>query len=177
MGKHGATEKRLRGGEVRLMDYYEASGEGLPHYVNVLSDKQRDHRYVCGEHWAPHDIQVRELGTGKSRREIAASLGINFQIVRRHELADGINAVRLLLPRRWFDANMCARGIEALRQYRKQLNPRLQEFTGTPARDGSSHAADAFRGLAVRHQTPEAPKPPEDQCSYRFPSECGWMDS
>ena len=44
-----------RGGKVRLVDYYEANGEGLPHYAQVLRDK----RYVYGEPWAPHDIEVR----------------------------------------------------------------------------------------------------------------------
>ena len=29
----------LRSGEVRLIDYYENSGEGIPHYVGVLKDK------------------------------------------------------------------------------------------------------------------------------------------
>ena len=60
----------LRPGEVRLIDYYENSGEGLPFYAGVLKDKG----YVYGEHWAPHDIRVRELGTGKraaSRRRRA----------------------------------------------------------------------------------------------------------
>ena len=64
----------LRSGEVRLIDYYEASGEGLLHYVSVL----RDRRYVYGTHHAPHDITVRELGTGKSRLETAKSLGLTF---------------------------------------------------------------------------------------------------
>jgi phage terminase large subunit len=115
--------------------------------------------------------------TSTKKRQRSASLGIPFEIVRRHELADGINAARLLLPRCWFDATKCGRGIEALRQYRKQLNPRLQEFTGTPVHDWSSHAADAFRGLAVRHQTPEEPKPPADEWSYRSPSPLGWMST
>ena len=60
------------GNRVRYMiDYYEHSGEGIPHYVGVLKEKH----YIYGEHWAPHDIQVRELGTGKSRLETAATTG------------------------------------------------------------------------------------------------------
>jgi hypothetical protein len=166
-----------RSGDIRLIDYYEASGEGLSHYVNMLHEKRSARKYVYGQHWAPHDIQVRELGTGKTRRETAASLGIKFEIVPRHELADGMNAVRLTLPKCWFDEAKCARGLEALRQYRKQLNPRLQEFTGTPVHDWSSHAADAFRGLAVRHKTPETPRPHdyEYQYSYRMPHPLDWM--
>ena len=62
------------GSELRIIDYYEESGEGLPHYAKVLDEKG----YKYGEHWAPHDIQVRELGSGKSRIETAKMLGIDL---------------------------------------------------------------------------------------------------
>ncbi len=140
----------LRSGEVRLIDYYEASGEGLQHYARVLKDRG----YVYGTHWAPHDIAVREFSSGKSRRDIAATLGIPFQIVPQLPLDDGVNAVRLLLPRCWFDDQKCEAGLEGLTHYRKTYNERLQEFMGTPVHDWSSHGADAFRGLAVRQKPP-----------------------
>ena len=61
-------------------------------------------RYVYGKHWAPHDIAVRELGTGKSRLEVAASYGLKFQVTPRltgghNEVEDGIHAARLLLAK------------------------------------------------------------------------------
>ena len=152
----------LRSGEVRLIDYYENSGEGLPHYAGVLKEKD----YVYGEHWAPHDIQVRELGTGKSRLETARSHGIAFRIVRDIGVADGIDAARLLLPRCWFDEEKCRAGLEALTFYRKGYNERLQMFTDTPLHDWASHGADAFRGLAVRHKVPP-PRQSVPQPAYR----------
>ena len=142
-----------RTGQVRLIDYYEASGAGLPHYAQVLRDKG----YVYGQHWAPHDIQVRELGSGRSRIETARTLGIAFTITPNIPVEDGIHAVRMLLPRCVFDEPHTAPGLEALRHYHKRFNTRLQEFSGTPVHDWASHPADAFRGLAVRHKTP-APK-------------------
>ncbi|HZW06308.1 MAG TPA: hypothetical protein VFF65_04220 [Phycisphaerales bacterium] len=140
----------LRGGEVRLIDYYEASGEGLPHYAGVLQQKG----YVYGQHWAPHDIAVKELGSGRTRIETAASLGIKFTICPNLSVDDGIHAVRMLFPRLWFDEKRTAVGVNALRHYRKRFNATLQEFTGTPLHDFASHGADAMRYLAVRHQTP-----------------------
>jgi hypothetical protein len=65
----------LRSGEIRLVDYYEGSGEGFSHYVRTLREKP----YVYGKHYPPHDIAVRELGTGKSRKEVAATLGLRFE--------------------------------------------------------------------------------------------------
>ncbi len=153
----------LRSGEIRLIDYYENSGEGFPHYAQVLEEKARQHGYVYGSHWAPHDIKVRELGTGKSRLEVAKSLGIAFQEVQSIPFADGIDAVRNVLNRCWFDETKCARGLECLRNYRKVYNDKLQTFTGVPVHNTYSHGSDAFRGLAVRYQTPKKKAEEEKQ--------------
>lgn len=136
---------QVHGAQVRVVDYYEASGEGLAHYANVLTAKG----YSYGGHFAPHDIEVRELGSGMSRLEIAASLGIAFRIAPQLPVADGINAVRMLLGRCWFDATKCGPGVSALDSYRKDYNSRLGEFKATPVHDWASHGADAFRYLAV----------------------------
>jgi phage terminase large subunit len=141
----------LRSGEIRVVDYYEATGEGLPHYVAMLTEKG----YVYGKHHAPHDIKVRELGSGKSRMEVAAALGLKFQEPQEAlPIADGIQSVRLLLAQCWFDEERTALGIECLRQYRKAFNTRLDEFTGTPVHNWASHGADAFRTLAQRYKRP-----------------------
>lgn len=146
-----------RGGEVRLIDYHEASGEGFPYYVQVLRGKG----YTYGQHWAPHDIQVRELSSGRSRLEVAAQQGIRFEVTPRlqsteaGEVEEGIHAARMLFPRCWFDAVKCRAGLEALMHYRRDYNERLGEFKATPVHDNASHGSDAFRGLAVRHQIPK----------------------
>jgi hypothetical protein len=141
----------LRSGEVRVIDYYEASGEGLPHYAQVLTQKG----YTYGQHWAPHDIQVRELGSGRSRLETAASLGIKFQTCPNIPLEDGIHAARMLLPRCYFDERKCEKGLEALQHYRRDYNTRLNEFKPTPVHDWAEHGSSAFRYLAVRQQSPK----------------------
>ena len=163
----------LRGGDVRLIDYYEASGEGLPHYAAVLQAK----RYVYGSHYAPHDIGVVELGTGRSRLATAAALGIKFDIVPSMSVEDGIHAVRMLFPRCWFDAARTAAGVEALRHYRRDYNQRLNEFKATPVHDWASHGADAMRYLAVSLQRPKD-APATEGPKYAAPmmtGGTGWM--
>ena len=49
--------------------------------------------------------------------------------------------------------------LEALRHYRRDSNTRLNEFKATPTHDWAEHGAFAFRYLAVRHKTPEEPRP------------------
>lgn len=144
----------LKTGEVRLVDYYEAQGEGFPHYAQLLQSKG----YTYGQHWAPHDIQVRELASGRSRLETAASLGIKFQIAPNVGLEDGIHAARLFLGKCWFDQDKCKAGLEALGHYRRDYNSRINEFKATPVHDWASHGADAFRYLAVRHKQPAPPR-------------------
>jgi hypothetical protein len=139
-------------GEVRLIDYYEAQGEGLSHYAQVLQRKP----YTYGTHWAPHDIAVKELGSGRSRWETAANMGLHFAMVPNVPLEDGIHAARMLFPRCWFDAEKTAQGIETLLHYRRDYNTRIQEYIARPVHDWASHGADAFRYLAVHQRTPRA---------------------
>jgi len=136
------------GREIRIIDYYEAQGEGLPHYATVLDKKGYNYK----SHNAPHDIQVRELGSGKSRVETARKLGITFQVVPNIPLHDGIQAGRLLLPRLVINEKKCRLLIEALQNYRWDYNEKLAQFKSRPLHDWSSHAADAFRYLAVGHK-------------------------
>jgi phage terminase large subunit len=141
----------LRSGEVRIIDYYEAEGEAFPHFVKVLSEKP----YVYGKHYPPHDATVKELGSGKSRVEVARGLGLKFEWPDPNPgVLSGIDAARLLLAKCWFDKIKTARLIECLRQYRKSFNARLDAFTGVPGHNWASHGADAFRNLAVRHRIP-----------------------
>ncbi len=140
----------LKSGEVRLVDYYESSGVGLPHYAQILKEKG----YNYGTHWAPHDIQVKEFATGRSRIEAAASLGIRFQVAPNVPIEEGIHAARMLFPRCWFDEVKTSKGREMLQHYRRDYNTRINEFKAQPVHDFSSHCADAFRYLAVSQAVP-----------------------
>jgi hypothetical protein len=134
------------GREIRIIDYYEASGVDLGHYVREISSKP----YVYAGHIVPHDAQARELGTGKSRLEVLANLGLkHITLAPLHRIEDGINAVRMLLPRCWFDAAKCARGLDALKLYRAEYDDKLQALRPHPVHDWTSHAADSFRYLAM----------------------------
>ena len=154
------------GREIRIIDYYEATGEGLPHYASVLEAK----KYNYKSHHAPHDISVRELGTGKSRIETAQSLGIRFQVVPNIPIHDGIQAARLLFSRCVIDENKCRPLIEALQNYVWDYNEKLGEFKSRPLHNWASHASDCFRYLAVGHKDI-----PKRDTQRRRPVAGGWM--
>ena len=134
-----------RSGAVRVIDHYEANGEALSHYVNVLGNKP----YTYGKHYVPHDAQVRELGSGKSRIEMLGALGLRCELAPNIKLEDGINAARLFMRKCYFDEKRCAAGLDALQNYRWAYNTALDEHKSTPVHDWASHSADAFRYLAV----------------------------
>lgn len=137
---------QLVGREVRFIEYLEDSGAGLDHYANEL----RRRPYVYDAHILPHDVEVRELGTGRSRKETLHSLGLGRIIVAPAlSVADGINSVRQILPRSFFDERLCEKGLKALTAYRREYDPKTKAFSLRPLHDWSSHGADALRTGAV----------------------------
>jgi hypothetical protein len=132
------------GKEIRLLDCVENHGQALDWYVNWL----RDNKYEGFTHILPHDVQVRELGTGKSRKEVLEEAGLSITVAPRLSVADGIQAVRRLLPRCWFHPRT-KQGLDALRNYRREHDEKRAIFYEKPLHDWSSHFADGFRYLAI----------------------------
>jgi hypothetical protein len=163
------------GFEIRLIDYYETSGVGLDHYAKVLREKP----YVYKDHTWPHDGGHGDLSTGKTRQQTFASLGYHVRVMQRDKnIMDGINAVRLLLPRCYFDAGKCHQGIEALRQYRCEYDQDKKSFVNRPRHDWASHGADAFRTLArAVSEVSSDVKKQRDRWnrSTDYSSDTGWM--
>lgn len=138
-------------GQVKLIDYYEATGEALPHYAKVLREKG----YHYGTHTGPWDISVTEPGSGKTFKEMAQSLGLHFQVCPKVSVDDGIGTAKAMLTSCWFDEAKTRPGLEALSHYRRRYNTSLNELSSEPVHDWSSHGADAFRYLAVRWRAPK----------------------
>jgi phage terminase large subunit len=154
--------------ELHVIDYYENHGQGLPHYAAELSARG----YSYGIDYLPHDGAARELGSGRSLQEtLRHLLKRHPRILPAQNVMDGINAARVTLGSCWFDAERCAPGLEALRQYRADYDEKLKTFRDRPKHDWSSHGADAFRYLAMawRSLAPERPKPkPVDSYERAF---------
>ncbi len=88
--------------------------------------------YIYSRHIALHDIEARELGSGKSRKEQGEALGLYFTVAPKPPVHHGIDAVHNLIPRCWFDQDNCRHGIEALQQYRAEYDDRLRTFRSAP---------------------------------------------
>ncbi len=134
------------GRENRFIDFYRNSGEGLGHYAQEL----RSRGYAYGDHYLPHDVELRELSTNRTRRAFLEELGVRpiRAVPRIRDLREGIQMVRGVLPSCWFDEAKCAAGIADLRQYRKSWDDRRAVWKDAPQHDAASHGADAFRTFA-----------------------------
>lgn len=133
------------GREARLIDCDAFQQTGMP----VMAKKVLSKPYQYSQHIAPHDIAVLELGTGKTRLDTAAALGIVFDKAGRVSLEDGINATRQLIPRMVIDRENCSDSIEALRQYRTEYDDKLQIFKDKPKKDWTTDYCDSIRYYAV----------------------------
>ena len=133
------------GGAINIIDYYENRNQAFPHYAQILKEKD----YVYENAHAPHDIEVTEFTSGKSRREVASQMGIDFRVSPKTTIEDGIHACKMLLPRTWIDVDNCKKLIDALRHYHRKYNDKERTYKIKPVHDWSSHAADALRTLAT----------------------------
>jgi phage terminase large subunit len=130
---------------IHIIDSYENNNQALPHYIQYIKDKP----YFYETHYAPHDLEQHDFGTGKTRREVAYQLGVNFRIAPRLPLEDGIHAVKMILPRCRIDSDKCKKLLIALRHYHRKYNDKDRVYKIKPVHDFSSHFCDAIRCLAT----------------------------
>ena len=136
----------------RVIDYDEFEGESIGDAINRMRAKG----YTFGEHYAPHDIQVRELGTGVTRQETAQSLGVYYNTVAKLGIQEGIDALRMRFVTLWFDAEKCKVLVQRLKRYHKEFDEKRGIYKNKPAHDENSHGADMMRYWAVQpHHEPD----------------------
>ena len=136
-------------GEIRVIDFHAVSGADIYDIAETVT--QKPYRYA--KHYLPHDARAKSLQTGKSIIEqLATHLDVaKLAVVPDIGVQSGIQAVRMVLPKVWFDAEKCREGIEALRQYQREYDEDKKAYRQSPRHDWTSHPSDAFRMLAVSY--------------------------
>lgn len=135
---------------VRIIDFLEGSDQPLAFYIKAVREKAAKGNWIYGKHFGPHDIMQRDLSTGNTLYKTANDLGLRWTLVpKTNDLMDGIEAVRQLLPRCRFNSKTTDKGVVHLNGYRKQWDEKNKVYRNAPVHDKHSHAADAFRTLAM----------------------------
>ena len=145
--------------EIKMLRYFEGDHQAIDYYLLEM----QKWGYVFGTCFLPWDGGTRSLGTGKSIEELMRAKGFTVRVNRQLSVADGINAVRTIFPQLYFDANLCADGLQYLRRYQWGPATALGVPRSQPLHDDASHPADALRTLAVGIKEPKGPAPKPQQ--------------
>lgn len=132
------------GFEYRIIDFYENRQQPINHYVQVLQNRG----YTYDIDWLPHDARSKQQTIGRSIEDLLKASGRKVQILERDSIEHGINAARTIFNKCFFDKTKCADGLQALRHYRYDVKED-GKWSNRPLHDENSHAADAFRYLAM----------------------------
>lgn len=163
------------GFEYRVIDFIQDRQKTINNFLQLLQSKG----YVYGTDWLPHDAQSTTLvAAGRSIESLLKAAGRKIRIIPRLPVEHGINAARTIFPNCWFDAEKCADGLQALRHYRYEIDPDNGTFKKQPLHDHNSHAADAFRYLALSLQEPKrvsAVRPRIKTIEMPSNNSLGWM--
>lgn len=128
------------------IEYYQESDQNLGNHIQYV--QSRPYRY--GTHFAPHDINVRDLTSGISRISWAEKEhGFIFEPVKRVVVNEAIPIVQRYMQDCYFDRTKCALGLRALKNYSQKFNETTNQYLDEPNHDQWSHGADAFRYGAI----------------------------
>jgi phage terminase large subunit len=135
--------------EIRIVHYIEGTQRTLADYSSELKALRLDDQPInWGHHYLPHDGFAKRHQTGKMDADVLTGLSWSVQRIPSMDVESGINRARDIFSRVYFNKPRTERLIESLKRYRRQVSQTTNE-PGAPLHDQYSHAADAFRYLAI----------------------------
>jgi hypothetical protein len=161
---------QVYGGYIYLIDEYHSTSEGVEHYLSVL--ETLGYAQSIKRHYFPHDISVKEWGSGRTRIETLNSLGVhNIDVLGKLSFADSISAARSLLIGNLIVSRKCRNTITAIQNYRKKKDEKLGVYLPTDVHDIHSNYMAAFRygaqGLSTHMVKSTKPKTQQRKSSSR----------
>ena len=156
------------GSQLLILDHLAASGVGLEWWRDTIFQREKDRGWIHGSDYVPHDAKIREWGSGRTRVETMAGMGLKPLLVPLASVDDGINAVRRTLPLCLFHPRCEDGGISALEQYRREWDDEKKCYKPTAVHDWTSHPSDAFRYLSLAWRPAPLRKPV-------VPKQTGWV--
>ena len=134
----------------RFINYMEKENKPLSWWFKQLAELP----YKYADHFAPHDIEVRDVVTLETRRErCIQKYDFAFTATPKLSLKEGINEVQEWFAKCWFDKHACKRGLDALKSYKREYDEERRSYSDTPVHDWASNGADAFRTGAIVRET------------------------
>ena len=134
------------GDEIRLIDSWQGEGsDGIPQAKKMLDDRD----YIYGKHFAPHDVNKTESGTGKTIFDSAKALDLLFEEVPMVRVKHRLDKALMMFPRLWVNEPLCEVPLTAWRQYRKNWNEKRLDWDDEPYKDWTNHFSDMISYAAM----------------------------
>jgi len=148
---------QFSGQSIKVLDYYEASGQPLGAHLEWLRSKGYGNALCV----LPHDGAKADAITAVRFEDHIRAAGFQVQTVANQGKGAAmkrIEAARRLFPRIWFDERRTEGGRLALGWYHERKDEARGVGLG-PEHDWASHAADAFGLLCVAYEEPQVSRP------------------
>lgn len=143
------------GFEYRALRFYQNNQHALNHYIKYMQNLP----YKYGTIWLPHDgknkLLHHPLSIQGQLKEAFPSLAV--RVLPNSSVELGINAVRTMFGNLWFDRELTADGLHALRHYQYEVDEATKTFSKNPMHNWASHGADALRTWAMSYKEPKKP--------------------
>ena len=130
-----------------VIDYEELKdNEGLHDGIKLLKSKP----YIYAQHYAPHDMAVKDFSAQKSRLEIAQDFGVEYEVLPQSSVHEGIDIAKFRFQSLWFEDNEnVGNFIKRISRYHKEWDDKRGIWKTAPAHDENSHGADCLRYWAI----------------------------
>ncbi|REK56688.1 MAG: hypothetical protein DWQ49_09970 [Bacteroidetes bacterium] len=139
-------QKSFEGDAINIIDFESQNNIPFVDWISRINQKP----YNYGMHYMPHDFKKRDWKDGKSAHNVAMEFGFDYEEVPNISINEGIDAVKMFLPRlRFNNSPEVMQGFDALTNYRREYNQKLQVFMNRPLHDWASHPSDAMRYMAI----------------------------
>lgn len=163
---------QIVGFEFRVIDFMQDRHKTIGHFLHAMQSRG----YVYDTDWLPHDGASEQLAAdGRSIEAQMKAAGRKVRIVPGLSKVIGINAARTIFPNCWFDSEKTADGMQALRRYCYEIDDKTGQYSRQPLHDENSHAADAFRYMAVAFKEPKDPTKVRKIAATYQAQPGGWM--
>lgn len=137
------------GSKILIINTYKNNRESIADCVKMLHEYKEANGYIYGQHFVPFDADNHDQGTGSTRVEIAAKLGVTFQALKKFRFMEGINLVYVTFSRIWIDEDKCADFIDSIRMYSRKWDKVNNIWLDAEKKDDTNHDADALRYLCL----------------------------
>jgi hypothetical protein len=163
---------------IHVLGFHSSNGHDVAFYLDYIWTYLRERGAKLGMLYLPHDAKAKTLasmgksvqeqfaeGVEKDGRKIPGLGWDHVDIVANLSVQDGIQAVRTMFPRVYFDTSCDTddsagfTGLDALSQYRREYDEDKKVFVEKPLHDWCSNPADGFRYLAIAAQEEKAARP------------------